>query len=206
MFRYFFRLGLTMKKLTKLVILATVFMAVCIPLVSAWNVDSYTIDPSGPLAPDTSANVSFNVEFPTGTSGATFPAGSDLVLATDLINPTWSYTITTGDGGSAVVPSFKNQTLDLSGFILSYQGHGSEVTGVTLTGRTPVVSTTSANTILDVYEVDRTGKVVTSSQVIQTAVVSGFNQTSTTNSHMNQQSGLLDQIIGIFRKLFGMQS
>jgi len=195
-----------MKKLTKLVILATVFLAACIPLVSAWNVESYTVDPSGPLTTNTSVNVSFSVEFPTGTSGTTFPAGSDLVLATDLINPTWSYTITTGDGGSAVVPSFKNQTLDLSGLILSYQGHGSEVMGVRLTGRNPVVSSTSANTILDIYEVDRTGKVVTSSEVIQNAAVSGYNQTSTTNSHTNQQSGLFDQIIGIFKNLFGMQS
>jgi hypothetical protein len=195
-----------MKKLTKLVILATVFLAVCIPLVSAWNVDSYTIDPSGPLTPNTSVNVSFMVEFPTSTSGTTFPAGSDLVMATALVNPTWSYTITTGDGGSAVVPSFTNQTLDLSGFILSYQGHVSQVMGVTLTGTTPPVSTTTPKTILNVHEVDRTGKVITSSQVIQTAVVSGSDQTSRPNSNTNQQSGLLDQIIGMFKSLFGMQS
>jgi hypothetical protein len=183
-----------MKKLTKLVILATVFLAVCVPLVSAWTVESYTINPSGSLTPNTSVKVSFNVEFPANTSEITFPVGSDLVLTTDLVNPAWSYTITNGNGGSSVTPSYYNQTLDLSGIILSYRGHGSghgsEVMNVTLTATTPMVSTATSKTILNVHEVDKTGNVITSSQVIQTAVIS--------------QSGLLDQIIGMFKSLFGM--
>ena len=78
-------------------------------------------------------------------------------MATDLTNPTWSYTITTGNGGSAVTPGYYNQTLDLSGIILSYKGQGSEVMSVTLKGTTPQVSTPASRTILDVHEVDKTG-------------------------------------------------
>jgi len=195
-----------MKKLTKLVILATVFLAVCIPLVSAWTVDSYTIDPSGPLIPNTTVNVSFSVGFPTNSSGTTFPPGSDLVMTTDLIKPTWLYTITTGDGGSAVAPGFNNQVLDVNGFVLSNKGRFSQVMNVRLTGTTPIVSTTTHRTILNVHEVDKTGRVVTSSQVTQTAVVSGSDQTSSPASKMNQQLGIVDQIIGMFKGIFGMQS
>jgi hypothetical protein len=200
-----------MKKMTKLVILATVFLAVCVPFVSAWNVDSYTIAPSGSLAQNTPVKVSFTVEFPVNTSEATFPSGSDLVMTTDLANPTWSYTITTSDGGSSVTPGFYNQTLDLSGIILSYQGHGSEVMSATLTGTTPVVNSTSSKTMLNAYEVDKTGNVVTGSQVTKTAVISDSIQTpatttTTTNSKMNQSGGILDQIIDMFRSLFGIQS
>ncbi|WP_321508183.1 hypothetical protein [uncultured Methanoregula sp.] len=193
-----------MKKLIKLVIPAIVFLAVCIPLVSAWNVDSYTIDPSGPLAPDTLVNVSFNVGFPTNSSQTTFPVRSDLVMTTDLINPTWSYRIMTSDGGSAVTPGFTNQTLDLGGFLLSNKGRVSQVMSVRLTGTTPGVSTTSPATILNIYEVGGTGSIITSSQVIQTAVVSGPDQISPPASKMNPQSGILDQIIGMFKSLFGM--
>ncbi len=57
-------------------------------------------------------------------------------MTTDLVHPAWSYTITTSDGGSAVTPGFYNQTLDLSGIILSYKGQGSEVMSVALKGTT----------------------------------------------------------------------
>ena len=103
-----------------------------------------------------------------------------------------------------MAPAFSNQTLDMSGFILSYQGQGSQVMSVTLTGKTPAVSTTSGSTILNVHEVDRTGHVITSSQVIQTAVVSGPDQTSAAHPDMNGQTGVLDQILGMFRSLFGI--
>jgi hypothetical protein len=195
-----------MKNRTKLLILATVFLAVCVPFVSAWNVERYTTDPSGSLAPDTPVNVSFGVEFPANTSEATFPAGSDLVMTTDLVHPVWSYTITTSDGGSAVTPGFSNQTLDLSGIILSYKGQGSEAMSVTLKGTTPQVSTPASATILDVHEVDKTGKVVAGSRVTETAVISDSVQASTTNPTMNEQSGVFDQIIRMFKSLFGMQS
>jgi hypothetical protein len=200
-----------MKKLTKLVILATVFLAVCVPFVSAWNVDSYTIAPSGSLAQNTPVKVSFTVEFPANTSEATFPSGSDLVMTTDLVNPTWSYTITTSDGGSAVTPGFYNQTLDLSGIILSYQGHGSEVMSVMLTGTTPVVNAPGSATILNAYQVDKTGKVVTGSQVTETAVISdavfaSTTPTTTSTSKPNQPTGVFDQIIRMFKSLFGIQS
>ena len=194
-----------MKNRTKLLILATVFLVVCVPFVSAWNVDRYATDPSGSLAPDTPVKVSFGVEFPVNTSETTFPAGSDLVMTTDLVNPAWSYTITTSDGGSAVTSGFYNQTLDLSGIILSYKGQGSEVMSVTLKGTTPHMSTPASATILDVHEVDKIGNVVAGSRVTKTVVISDSVQASTTNPTMNEQSGVFDQIIRMIKSLFGMQ-
>ncbi len=162
-----------MKNRTKLLLPAAVFLVVCVPFVSAWNVDRYTTDPSGSLAPDTPVKVSFGVGFSANDSETTFPAASDLVMTTDLVHPTWSYTITTSNGGSAATPGFSDQTLDLSGIILSCRGQGREVMSVTLKGTTPRVSTPSSATLLDVHEVDKTGNVVTGSRVTETAVISG---------------------------------
>jgi hypothetical protein len=77
---------------------------------------------------------------------------------------------------------------------------------VTLKGTTPQVSTPASATILDVHEVDKTGKVVAGSRVTETAVISDSVQASTTNPTMNEQSGVFDQIIRMIKSLFGMQS
>ena len=107
-----------MKGLTKLIILAAVIFIVCVPVVSAWNVQGLTIDPSGSLTPNTAVTISFNVAFP-ASSGSTFPVGSDLVMTTALTNPKWTYTIVLNTVENPRNP-VTDQTLDLSGFELSY--------------------------------------------------------------------------------------
>jgi hypothetical protein len=139
------------------IILALVLLAVCIPLASAWTVESYTINPSGPLPQNAPVTISFSVDFPADASEMTFPAGSDLILTTGLSKPAWTYTITTGDGGSSTTPAVYNQTLDLNSLLLSYKGHGSEVMSVTLAGTAPVAAVPANITVLDVHEVDKDG-------------------------------------------------
>ena len=53
------------------------------------------------------------------TAGDTFPVGSDLVMTTDLANPKWTYTIVLDTVENPRNP-VGGQTLDLSGFELSY--------------------------------------------------------------------------------------
>jgi len=191
------------------ILLATVFLAVCIPFVSAWNVESYMVTPTGPLPQNAPVTVTFVVDFPAEASELTFPAASDLVLTTGLAKPAWSYTITTGDGGSSTTPAVYNQTLDLNGLLLSYKGHGSEAMSVTLTGTAPALSQPANITALDVHEVDRTGTVLTGSAFTRTAAVSDAVWTTatpqpTTTGKTGQQAGLWDQIVGMFKGLFGI--
>lgn len=194
------------------IILAALFLAVCIPVVSAWNVESFTMNPTGPLPQNAPVTVTFVVDFPAEANETTFPAASDLVMTTDLAKPAWSYTITTGDGGSSTTPAFYNQTLDLSGLLLSYRGHGSEAMSVTLTGTTPVVPAPANITILKVYETDKTGHVVVGSTVTRNAAVSDTVWTTTATPQpaatetTEKQAGVWDQIVGMFKGLFGIVS
>jgi len=141
----------------------------------------------------------------------TFPAGSDLILTTGLSKPAWSYTITTGDGGSSTTPAVYNQTLDLSSLLLSYKGHGSEVMSVTLKGTAPTAAAPANITVVDVHEIDKTGKIVTGSEFTRTAAVSDAVWTTSTPqptamATTGQQAGLWDQIVGMFKGLFGIIS
>jgi hypothetical protein len=198
-----------MKHTIQRILLAAVFLAVCIPVVTAWTVESYTMNPSGPLPQNAPVTVTFSVDFPTEASEPTFPATSDRVMTTGLAKPAWSYTITTGDGGSSTTPAYYNQTLDLSGLLLSYKGHGSEALSVTLKGTAPAVPAPANVTVLDVHETDKNGKTVTSTQVTRTAAVSDAVWTTATpqptaTAQTEQQAGLWDRIVGMFKGLFGM--
>jgi hypothetical protein len=158
-----------MKGLTKLIILAAVFFAVCIPVVSAFSVEGLTIDPSGSLTPNTPVTVSFKVDF-ASSSGETFPSGSDLVMTTDLANPKWTYTLIL-DGVENPRNPAGGKTLDLSGFELSYPAKVDESIRVTVEGTAPTVDKTTNKTILDIHELDTHGNIVSSSQVTKTALV-----------------------------------
>jgi hypothetical protein len=198
-----------MKHTIQRILLAAVFLAVCIPVVPAWNVESYSINPSGPLPQNAPVTVTFSVDFPAEASEPTFPAAGDLVMTTGLAKPAWSYTITTGDGGSSTTPAYYNQTLDLSGLLLSYTGHGSEALSVTLKGTAPAVPAPANVTVLDLYETDKNGKTVTSTQVTRTAAVSDAVWTTATpqptaTAKTDQQAGLWDRIVGMFKGLFGI--
>jgi len=201
-----------MTRILRPIILTLVLLAACIPFASAWTVESYTINPSGPLPQNAPVTISFSVDFPANASEMTFPAGSDLILATGLSKPAWTYTITTGDGGSSTTPAVYNQTLDLSSVLLSYKDPGSEVMSVTLAGTAPAAAVPANITILDVHEVDKTGTVVTGSAFTRAADISDAVWTTSTSLPITeppkaeQQTGLWDQIVGMFKSLFGITS
>jgi hypothetical protein len=199
-----------MKTMIRRILFAAVLLAVCIPLVPAWSVESYTISPAEPLSQKAPVQAVFTVGFPVNSANVTFPVENDLILTTDLANPSWTYTITTGDGGSSTTPAFYNQTLDLSGLLLSYKGHGDETLRVTLAGTAPVVPAPANITVLKVYETDKTGYVVAGSTVTRTAAVSDTVWTTVdtpqpaSTATTGQQAGLWEQIVGMFKGLFGI--
>lgn len=158
-----------MRGLTKLIILAVFALLLCIPAVSAFTVEGMTIDPSGSLTPNTPVTVSFKVGF-AASSDITFPAGSDLVLTTDLTNPKWTYTLIL-DGVENPRNPVGGKTLDLSGFELSYPSKVDESVRITLEGTAPTVDTTTDKIMVNVKEVDTNGNVVTSSMVNKTALI-----------------------------------
>ena len=175
-----------MKGLTKLIILAAVIFIICVPVVSAWNVQGLTIDPSGSLTPNTAVTVSFNVAVP-ASSGSTFPVGSDLVMTTALANPKWTYTIVLNTVENPRNP-VTGQTLDLSGFELSYESTVDESLSVTLEGTAPSGTSTTNQTILDVHEIDSNGDIVTSSEVTQSVLV--INPADVQNAVSNENTNL----------------
>jgi hypothetical protein len=188
-----------MKGLTKLIILVAVIFAVCIPVVSAFDVEGLTIDPSGSLTPNTPVTVSFKVGF-AATGGDTFPSASDLWLTTDLANPKWTYTLIL-DGVENPRNPVGGKTLDLSGFELAYPAKVDESVSVTLEGTAPTVDTTTNKTILDVAEHDSNGNVVTSTEVtrttlvinpgdVQTAVNAKNTNLQTFRSHIDEKSAI----------------
>jgi hypothetical protein len=188
-----------MKGLTKLIILAAVIFAVCIPVVSAFDVEGLTIDPSGSLTPNTPVTVSFKVGF-SATGGDNFPATDDLVLTTDLANPKWTYTIII-DGVENPRNPMGGRTLDLSGFELSYPAKNEESLSVTVEGTAPTVDTTTNKTILDIHEVDSHGAIITSTQItkttlvinpgdIQKAIADKTTNLQTYRSHIDEKSAI----------------
>jgi hypothetical protein len=158
-----------MMKATRLLVIAVIALLFCIPAVSAFSVEGMTIEPSGSLTPGSAVTASFKVGFSTSSS-LTFPEGSDLVLTTDLKDPTWSYTVLLDDVENPRNP-VGGKTLELSGFEISYPSKVNEVIRVTLQGTAPSVDSTIEKTILSIKEVDSNGNTVTSSVVDKKALV-----------------------------------
>jgi hypothetical protein len=158
-----------MKRLTKLVTLATIVFILCIPAVSAFSVQGMSISPSGALTPGNPVTISFTVGF-AASGGNNFDAGSDLVLTTDLTNPKWTYTLIL-DGVENARNPVSGKTLDLSGFELEYPSSVDESVKVSLEGTAPSVDRTTNKVILNVHEVNSNGDTITSSMVNKTALV-----------------------------------
>jgi len=158
-----------MMKVMKLAALVTIMLFLCIPAVSAFTVEGYQIDQSGALTPNTPVTISFKVGF-SASNDLTFPAGSDLVLATDLSNPKWTYTLLL-DGVENPRNPTGGKTLELSGFEISYPSKVDESIRVTLEGTTPTVDETTEKVMLNVHEVDTHGSTVTSTMINKTALI-----------------------------------
>jgi hypothetical protein len=204
-----------MKKITKIIILAAALLVICTSPVSAFTVESYVQDPSGPLAPDTPVTVSYTIGF-VPASGATFPSDNDLVMTTELARPNWTYALIL-EGIENKKGPVPGQTLELSGFELSYPSSIkglNETVRVTLTGTAPGTITPTSKKVLDIYEIDNFQNITTATRVTETAVVSlpaptipaNVAPTVPVTEKMAQQTGLLDQIIGSFKGLFGIKS
>ena len=91
-------------------------------------------------------------------------------MKTDLANPKWTYTVVLNTVENPRNP-VTDQTLDLSGFELSYASTVDESLSVTLEGTAPTVTSTTNQTILDVHEVDSNGDTITSSEVTYSVLV-----------------------------------
>ena len=187
-----------MKGLTKWIIIA-VFLIFCIQAVSAFGVETITVDPSGSLTPGTPVIVTFKVDL--SASGAeTFPSSDELDMSTDLDKPTWTYSLVL-DGVDTPQPSNTGRVLAVTGWILAYPSTVEESMKVTVQGTAPTVAQTSNKTMIKIQEVDSHNNIIASSVVERTAVVVNVAevQTKVTNeqsalqtfrSHIDEKSAL----------------
>ena len=157
-----------MKGLTKWIIIA-VFLIFCIHAVSAFAVETITVDPSGSLTPGTPVIVTFKVDL-TASGDETFPSGDELDMSTDLDKPTWTYSLVL-DGVDTPQPSNTGRVLAVSGWILSYPSSVDESLKVTVQGNAPTVAQTTNKTMIKIQEVDSHNNVIASTIVERTAVV-----------------------------------
>ncbi len=144
----------------------------CIHTVSAFSVESVSIDPSGSLTPNTPVTVSFKIE------AEDFTSDDEIQIFTDLEKPKWTYTIIV-NGIENLRPVEGGRTLTISGFELSYKSGDEVVVRVTLEGVAPSVETTSDKTLVRVTEYND-NKAITSSQVEKTALVINSGEVTST--------------------------
>ena len=157
-----------MKGLTKWIIIA-VFLICCIHAVSAFGVETITVDPSGSLTPGTPVIVTFKVDLSeSGTE--TFPSTDELDMSTDLDKPIWTYSLVL-DGVDTPQPSESGRMLAVSGWILAYPSTIDESMKVTEQGNAPTTDTTTNKMMIKIQEVDSHNNIITSTVVERTAVV-----------------------------------
>jgi hypothetical protein len=157
-----------MKGLTKWIII-TVFLIFCIPAVSAFGVETITVDPTGSLTPGTSVIVTFKVDL-SGSGTETFTSGNELDMSTDLDKPVWTYSLIL-DGVDTPQPTQSGRMLAVSGWILSYPSSVEESLKVSVTGTAPSVGQTTNKTMIKIQEVDSHNNIISSTVVERTAVV-----------------------------------
>jgi hypothetical protein len=159
-----------MKGLTKWIILA-IFLIFCVQAVSAYSIASMSITPSGSLVPSTPVKVAFKIN-----NAGNGPDSPDLLLSTDLSNAVWTYSIIV-DGVETPEPVQSGQSLDITGFLISYKTSQEVDAQISLAGVAPSVTETMNKTIISVAELDTSGSVVAGSaysvttQVVNTAEV-----------------------------------
>ena len=141
-----------------------------VPGVSAYNLSQISIFPTGALTPNTAVEISGLLDFP-ATSGGTFPSANNLVLTTDLKNPTWTYTLIL-DGVENPRNPIGGQMLNLSGFKISYPLTVKESIRFTLEGNAPTVDQTwSKKTLICIQEIDAKGNAINASAVCYNATM-----------------------------------
>jgi hypothetical protein len=187
-----------MKGLTKWIIIA-VFLICCIHTVSAFGVETITVDPSGSLTPGTPVIVTFKVDM-SASGTETFPSTDELDMVTDLDTPTWTYSLVL-DGVDTPQPSAGGRVLAVTGWILAYPSSVDESMKVTVQGTAPTVEQTTNKTMIKIQEVDSHNNIITSSIVERTAVVVNVAEVQTKitdeesalqtfRSHIDEKSAL----------------
>jgi hypothetical protein len=187
-----------MKGFTKWIIIA-IFLIICIQAVSAFGVETITVDPSGSMTPGTPVIVTFKVDFsPAGDE--TFPNANELDMSTDLDKAKWTYSLVL-DGVDTPQPVNTGRVLSVSGWILSYPASVEESMKVTVEGVAPTISQTTNKTMIKIQEVDSHNNIITSTIVQRTAVVVNIAEVQTKvtdmesalqtyRSHIDEKSAL----------------
>jgi hypothetical protein len=157
-----------MKGLTKWIIIA-VFLIFCIHAVSAFAVETITVDPSGSLTPGTPVIVTFKVGL-TGAGDATFASDGELQMTTDLDSAKWTYSLVL-DGVDMPQPDNSGRVLKLNGWVLSYPSSVEESLKVTVQGNTPTVAQTTNKTMIKIAEYDSHSNLLSNTVVERIAVV-----------------------------------
>jgi hypothetical protein len=185
-----------MKGVMKWVILAAILFLL-IPAVSAFAVQSMTIDPSGSLTPGTPVMVSYKITFST-SSGETFPSGSTLMMSTDLDSAKWTWTLIL-DGVENPRPQSSGRKLELSGFELAYPSKVDESVRVTLEGNAPSTDKTGNKSIVKIVEIDSHSNVVSTVDKptliinqgeVATAIAAKRNDLQTFRSHIDEKAAI----------------
>ena len=157
-----------MKGLTKWIIIA-VFLIFCIHAVSAFAVETITVDPSGSLTPGTPVIVTFKVGL-TGAGDATFTSDGELQMSTDLDSAKWTYSLVL-DGVDTPQPDNTGRVLKLTGWVLSYPSSVDESLKVTVQGNAPTVGQTTNKTMIKIAEYDSHSNLLSSTVVERIGVV-----------------------------------
>jgi hypothetical protein len=143
---------LTMKHFNIWVIFTAILVS-CIWTVSAFSVNSVSIDSQGVLTTGTPVTLNYSVN----TLGV-FPSDHELQFYTDLDNPEWVYTVIV-NGVENVRPSVYGHYLTLSGFELSYKSSDIISIRVTLQGE---ASSIPCTLFIKIQEIDGNGQMITS--------------------------------------------
>jgi len=159
----------------------------------AISIRNMVVTPSGDLVsgetPPEQVLVSFAVNFiPEG--GMTFSSSNTLDMFTDLKNARWSYaTVLDGNANSPLTDT--GDSLDISGWVLSYPSRRDLTVLVNLTGEVPTVSATGKKTLVKVGIYNGGNEVYPGSAVTRevNVVLPGSTAVSPTTPAIQQSPG-----------------
>ncbi len=142
-----------MKTVTKILIALAVLLLIA-PSCSAFTVTSATVSP---VTPDLTPGESVTVNVLMGFSAA-FPAAEDLKFRTDLSSARWYYDIIIGGIPSPAPTQSTGSALFIDGFNLEYPESVSVEVRVILEGVAPQTPTMANKTVLEISQIDASGK------------------------------------------------
>ena len=160
-----------MKEISRILLLSIIIIS-CTPIVSAFTISNVNIEPSGSLTPGQRVSVSYILNFPL-VNGNTFELSNTLEMYTELTTAKWSFVkVETVDGTShdTPLPNDGGQWVELLGWILSYPDR-ELIIRVTLEGVAPNVDTTQNKTIIKITELDVNGKPLSTEGYSKEAII-----------------------------------